>query len=96
MIDSAHAWYLSDFTQTLLNTSLHAQGYLMQEIQFLRVTCYYYEFLLKIPWRVIGSYVFQILQHLLFVSYYSKLLQGNSCAKSSESLLPFKTDLPGS
>jgi hypothetical protein len=49
MIDSAHAWYISDFTLTLLNMSLHAQEYLMQEIQFLQVTCYYYELLLDSP-----------------------------------------------
>jgi len=49
-----HAWYLSDFTLALLNVSLRAQEYLMQEIEFLQVTCYYYEFLLKIPWHFIG------------------------------------------
>jgi len=96
MIDGVHAWYLWDFTQTLLNMSLHAQEYLMQEIRFLQITCYYYAFLLKIPWHFIGSYVFQIWQHLLFVSYYSKLIQGDSCAQSSECLLPLKTDLTGS
>jgi len=91
-----HAWYLSDFTLALLNVSLRAQEYLMQEIEFLQVTCYYYEFLLKIPWHFIGWYVFQIWQHMLFVSYDSKLIQYDSCVQSSKCLLPFKTDLTSS